>query len=239
MNKIEGIVCKVLDYKDTSKILYIYTKNGHKSIIARGVKKMTSLARNLAQVGNVISFEDSNKEMFTLKDGELINDFENIHFDLTTYTFVSHILELTYNGIDERSDHNKMYNFLDRLLQMINRNTDPEVLTFIFELKLLYFLGYGLNFKGCNQCESIDLVFSVSDGGLTCLNHKHPNSAYFDSDIYTKLKYLYYLDIDSFEPIDLSKNERILMRHILDLLYDEYVGLHTKSRNILKQIIKY
>ena len=76
MDRVEGIVCRVLDYKDSSKILYIYTEFGQRSIIARGVKKLSSLNRNLSQVGNIISFENSNRELATLKEGELVHDFD-------------------------------------------------------------------------------------------------------------------------------------------------------------------
>ena len=239
MERVEGIVCRVLDYKDSSKILYLYTKSGQKNIIARGVKKLSSLNRNLSQVGNIISFGDSNKELDTLRDGELIDDFESIHFDLEAFTYLSHMLELTYSVIDQQNNHQKMYHFLKRLMKLMNEGMNPEILSIIFELKLLHFLGYGLNFKGCTQCDSHDLVFSVSDGGLICIRHVMPSSATFDEKIYTKLKAFYFMDIDEFYDIQLSQNERIMIRHILDLLYEEYVGYHSKSRTILKQIKKY
>lgn len=239
MEKIEGIVCRVLDYKDSSKILYIYTKKGQRNIIARGVKKLSSLNRNLSQVGNIISFADSNKELATLTDGELIHDFESIHYDLESFAFLSHILELTYFVIDQQSDHQKMYNFLKRLANKMNEGFDSETASIIFELKLLHFLGYGLNFKGCSQCDNIDLVFSVSDGGLICKRHAMPNSAVFDDQIYNKIKSFYFMNIDEYYNVELSHNERIMVRHILDLLYDEYIGYKSKSRSILKQIKKY
>jgi DNA repair protein RecO (recombination protein O) len=239
MERLEGIVCKVLDYKDSSKILYLYTPKGQISIIARGVKKLSSLNRNLSQVGNVISFVDSDKQLPTLSEGELIEDFESIHLDLISFSFLSHILEITIGTISEENDHPKMYGFLKRLLKQMDNQIDPERLSFIFELKLLHFLGYGLNFKGCSQCDNKDLYFSVSDGGLTCKAHIMPNSAYFDYDIYIKLYELYYMNIDEYKDISLTKNETIMIRHIIDLLYDEFIGFQSKSRSILKQIKKY
>ena len=124
-------------------------------------------------------------------------------------------------------------------MKLMNNQIDVEILTIIFELKLLHFLGYGLNFRGCTQCDSTDLVFSVSDGGLICNLHAMPNSAIFDEQIYSKLKAFYFMDIDKYYEIELTHNERIMIRHILDLLYDEFVGYKSKSRSILKQIKKY
>jgi len=124
-------------------------------------------------------------------------------------------------------------------MKLMNQEIDPEIIAIIFELKMLHFLGYGLNFKACSQCESTDLVFSVSDGGLTCKRHATTRSATFDESIYETLKAFYYMDINQYYVIELSQNERIMIRHILDLLYDEYVGYKSKSRSILKQIKKY
>ena len=239
MERTEGIVCRVLDYKDSSKILYLYTEKGQRSIIARGVKKLSSSNRNLSQVGNIISFTDSNKELSTLNDGELIHDLDNIHLDLEAFAYLSHILELLYFVVDQQSDHKKMYRFVVRLMKMMNASVDAEKLATIFELKLLHFLGYGLNFKGCQRCDSEDLVFSISDGGLVCKRHMLPKSATFDKDIYSKVQLFYYMDIDQYIDVLLTQNERIMIRHILDLLYEEFIGFVSKSRTILKQIKKY
>lgn len=240
MDSVKGIVCKTLDYKDSSKILYIYTAEGNKSIIARGVKKLNSKNRFLSQVGNLIEFSTTNGKLPTLKEGDLINDFPTISNDLESYTYVAHILELLHGTIDEYSDHAKMFDFVTRLLLLFNEGIDAETLTFIFELKLLYFLGYGLNFRGCQVCsESKDLVYSVSDGGLICRKHIKDYSEAFDSDVYSVLKALYYMDINQYITLDISKNLRIMIRHIIDISFDEFVSYKTKSRGILKQIIKY
>lgn len=236
----KGIVCKTLDYKDSSKILYLYTPLGNKSIIARGVKKLNSTSRFLSQVGTMIQYDHTRGDLPSLKDGELINDYPNVKMDLETYTFVAHILELLNGTIDEYSNHEKMFHFIERLMMMYDSGLDAEVLTFIFEMKLLYFLGYGINFKGCQLCdENIDLVYSISDGGLICRRHKKDVLEVFDEDIYDVLKYLYYIDIDHYKEIELSKNMRIMVRHIIDVTYEEFVSFKTKSRGILKQIKKY
>jgi len=240
MDFSKGIVCKTLDYKDSSKILYIYTEQGNISVLARGVKKLNSINRVLSQVGNLISFQKTKGELPTLKEGELLNDYETIKEDLEAYSFVTHILELLHGTIDEFSDHSKMFHFVERLLELFNNKTDPEILSFIFELKLLFFLGYGINFRGCQVCgENDGLIYSVTDGGLICQKHLKPHSDSYDSDVYNIIKRLYYVNIDDRIDFDLSKNERIMIRHIIDMTYDEFVSYKTKSRDIIKQIKKY
>ena len=236
----EAIVLKSLDYKDNSKILYLYTENGLKSIIAHGVKKMNNINRFLSQNGNLIKVSYSKGSFPSLKEGELLNDFPEIKKDILAYTYLNHIMELVNNTISEDSDHSKMFSFLKRMFSLFNESHDPEILSFIFELKLLYFLGYGLNFKQCNICNRKEsLVFNIDNGGLICKEHLTMNQKYYEKDIFLLLSKMYYIDINIFEDIELTKNERIIVRHIIDQLFEQYVSFKTKSRNILLQIQKY
>jgi DNA repair protein RecO (recombination protein O) len=240
MEFIEAIVLKSLDYKDSSKILYLYTNNGLQSIIAHGVKKMNSINRFLSQNGNLINVTFSKGNFPSLKEGELLNDFPKIKSDVLAYTYLNHIMELVNNTISEDSDHPKMFRFLKRLFGLFNEQYDSEILSFIFELKLLYFIGYGLNFKHCNICSNNDnLVFSIDNGGLVCAEHLTVNQQSYDSKIFLLLSKMYYIDIDDFNSFELSKNERVIIRNIIDQLYDQYVSFKTKSRNILLQLQKY
>lgn len=237
---IEAIVCRSLDYKDSSKILYLYTESGTKSVVARGVKKLKSINRFLSQVPNVILYEPTKGSFPTLKEGELKEEFPNIELDIESYTFVSHILELTVSVIDEENDHVKMFDFLKRLLRLFNKQFDPEILSFIFELKLLHFLGYGLRFNQCSICGETDfLVYSIRYGGVVCKKHLEPLEEHFDEVIYQKIKQLYYMDINQLKTVEISRNERIMIRHILDITYSDYISFQSKSRSIIKQIKKY
>ncbi len=237
---IEAIVCKSLDYKDSSKILYLYTEKGTMSIIARGVKKLQSINRFLSQVPNIIKFTPTRGDFPSLKEGELVKEFPNIQLDIESYTFTSHVLELVSATIDEENDHPKMFKFLKKLLTLFDQQFDPEILSFIFELKLLHFLGYGLRFKGCNICEeNLNLVYSIRSGGLICRKHLEPFEEHFDSEIYSKIKDLYYMDISNLTVVELSRNQRIMIRHILDVTYSDFISYQSKSRSIIKQIKKY
>lgn len=240
MDLIEAIVLKSLDYKDSSKILYLYTESGLKSIIAHGVKKMNNINRALSQNGNLINVSFSKGSFPSLKEGEMLNDFPNIKLDVLSYTYLNHIMELVNNTISEDSDHLKMFSFLKRLFSLYNDFQDPEILSFVFELKLLYFLGYGLNFRRCNLCNKNEfLVFNVDNGGLVCKEHLSINQQSYESDTYLLLSKMYFIDINEFQKIDMTKTDRVIIRHIIDQLFDQYVSFKTKSRNILLQLQKY
>ena len=238
---LEAIVLYQVDYRDSSKILYLYSKQGHHNVLAHGVKKMNSTTRFLSQIGNVISLSiPLNKELPAMKDGELVADFPAIISDVIAYSYLTHILELVRHTVSADLDHVKMYRFLRKILDRLNEGTDPETLTFLFELKLLYFLGHGLHLTGCTMCdERDDLVFHISSGGLVCRHHLHPTDTMYDTGVYTQLMTLYYLDLDKTDIPAIDANDRVILRHIIDLLYSEFVGYQSKSRSILKQLKKY
>jgi DNA repair protein RecO (recombination protein O) len=149
-------------------------------------------------------------------------------------------MELILNTIPEDSDHLKLYSFVKKIFLLLDQEIDPEVISFIFELKLLYFLGYGLNFKECNICSSKEnLVFSTEHGGLICSEHLTINQHSYGPLIYVNIMTLYFIDINKTEIPKLERNDKTIIRHILDILYADYVGYKTKSRGIIKQIQKY
>ena len=142
--------------------------------------------------------------------------------------------------VDEHNDHDKMFRFLYKIFKEMNNGVDPETLTFIFELKLLYLIGYGLNFETCQVCdEPTNLVFHPSSGGLTCERHLGYNEHSYDEDVYGKIRDLYFLDISKDEIPEIKDIYKTIIRHIIDLLYDEFVSFKSKSLDIIKQIKKY
>ena len=236
----EAIVLRSLDYKDSSKILYLYSDEGLKSVIAHSVKKMNSINRFLSQNGTLIRLNYTKSDFPSLKEGELVNDYPNIKKDLVSYTYMNHLMELIGNTIPEDSDHVKLYSFIKRLFLLFDKGIDPEMLSFIFELKLLYFLGYGLNFRECNICsKKDDLVFSIDNGGLVCREHLTEKQTAYDASVYINIMKLYVIDINKTEIPVFEKNERVTIRHIIDVLYEDYVSYKTKSRGIIRQIQKY
>ncbi|PAT02363.1 DNA repair protein RecO [Candidatus Izimaplasma bacterium ZiA1] len=233
----EGIVLRSLDYKDSSKILYLYTNTGNISIIAHSVKKYNSKNRFLSQSCNLIKFSKTNKSFPSLKEAELLNSYDNIKNDIISFSYVNHIFELVSNVISEDLNHQKMLNFIKKILLMVNQNYDPEVLTFIFELKLLYFIGYGLNFTKCPNCnEEEDIVFNINAGGVICRKHILNNDIVYEENITKLIKYLYYIDVNKNDIINISTEDKFCVRKVINELYSQYISYNSKSLKIIEQL---
>ncbi len=240
MDMFHAFVLNSLDYKDSSKILYLYTKTGQKSVIAHRVKKLNSINRFLSQNGTLIKLSTTKGDFPSLKEGELVDEFEHIKQDIIAYSYMNHIMELVRNVVDDHANHEKIFKFLYQLFKNMNAGADPEIISFIFELKLLYLVGYGLNFSKCNICEDNDnLVFNVSSGGLVCQKHLDYNQEGYGKEIYNLLSDLYFINLSEEELPNLTDNHKSMIRHIIDMLYDEFVSFKSKSLAIIKQIKKY
>lgn len=235
---MEAYVLKTIDYKDNHKLVYFYTLEGIKSAIAYQTKKMTSKTRYLLQALTKVQVEFSKGTLPSVKEVELIDDYQAIKEDLLTYTYALHILELIYGTVHEEDDHEKMLSFLHRLFSHMKEETSASY-CFVFELKLLHFIGYGLQFKACQVCGLQEhLHFHPSSGGVLCPEHI-PGSMISASEEETNLlKTLYFLDINTDQLPDISTKTRDKLRFLIDLLYEEFVGYKTKSLKIVKQLEK-
>lgn len=235
---MNAYVLKTLDYKDAHKLVYFYTLEGLKSAIAYQTKKMTSRTRYLLQPLTKVDVTFTNGKLASVKDVELVDDYQKIKQDLVTYTYALHMLELIYGTVQNEDNHEKMFSFLDRLFALMSTE-NPAVVAMIFELKLLHFIGYGLQFKECQLCGNKEqLLFHPSSGGVTCIEHVGALQAVGNQEETHILQTLYYIDINTQALPNVDNQMKQKLRLLIDLLYDEFVGYKTKSSKILKQIEK-
>ena len=97
LKKLEGIIVSEVDYKESSKIINIYTKElGIIGCLARGSKRLKS---NLSGVSTKftygyfhINYKDNG--MSTLMEVDIIDNFKNIKKDIEKISYISYITEL-------------------------------------------------------------------------------------------------------------------------------------------------
>lgn len=224
MKKIEGIILRTTEYKETSRILHILTIEGKKSVIIKGCKKLNNKYRFFCYPINKINYTSSNSKLPCLIDGDLVFDYPLIKEDLTANLYANHLLELAYYATDSDIDYQRLYPFLDKCLRKINEGINPLVISFIFELKLLYLLGVNPNFKTCRCNNTTPYGFSFSDGSIRCQYCSHEASPALKEIIE-----LYYINLDT----DLIREyDNITLKNIrsfIDTYYSYYVPIKTKS----------
>ncbi|MGL4949499.1 MAG: DNA repair protein RecO [Anaeroplasmataceae bacterium] len=233
-NKQEAIILSSMDFKESSKIVFIYTTDGKKSIKVLGAKRLNKNLLNFSTPITKVNYNSTNKEFPTLISFEVLDNYEEIKNNISKLFFSSLVLEIVYK-IDELNNHERIYKYLNNTLNLIKTN-DELLYTNIFLTKMLKVFGINPMFDNCVICNKLNPdFFSIEHGGALCNQHKTNTS--YNINILNTLKQLYNHDISN--KILFNNNEMIEVFYILNLYYNEHSHMKIIGFNqILKLINK-
>jgi len=239
IKKIEGIVISEVDYKESSKIINILTKDdGIVGVLARGAKKIKSKLSGVASKLTYGEFHIDYKEngLSTLIEVDVIDRFKKIRgsLDLTSYSL--YLLELAAR-VYRHEENKNIYSLLISGIKKINEGFDHQVISIILELKLLNYLGIEPVIDHCVNCGSkVDIVtISSYRGGYLCKNC-HYGETLCDIKTIKLLRLLYYVDISKISKLEISDNVKKELINFINDYYDRYSGLYLKSKEFLKKL---
>ena len=213
MEKIEGIIVSVNDFKESSKILNIFTKEyGVIGVIAKGCKSIKSTLRSVTDRLTYGYFYMNYREdkLSVLSSVDVINPFKNIKKDIECISYASYILDLA-TQVYKQNNSSDIYKLLIDSLIKINELYDPMVITNILELKYLDYLGVMPILDRCSVCGSEKSIATLSSsrGGYIC-NNCLKNDRMVSAKTIKLIRMFYYVDISKIEKLDISelcKNE--------------------------------
>lgn len=220
--KIEGIVINSIDYKETSKIVYLYTKMGIISVKATGAKKTKNGALSFTVTGNIVSCVLSDTKFMSLKEYDLIENIFSITNDLDKIKAFSVIIDLIKH-IPVDSNHELIYEYVKKVLIDLKKE-NPKKLLSIYLIKMLYPFGIQPNLKHCAICNSIDVSFLDLSKGLSYCNKCYNGN----SSLYNIFREYYYdkKDIKEYSEYDYD----LLLSYLSDY-YLRYLSLDLKIKN--------
>ena len=237
---VEGIIINTKDYKDSSKILDIFTKEyGVIGVISKGCKSLKSNLRSISDKFVFAKFTIYYKKdkLSILSEASIINNFSNIKKDIKKISYASYILDLT-NQVYKQSNVLELYNLLINSLVKINEGFNPLIITNILELKYLDYLGIMLNLDECSVCGSKNVITLSSDkGGFLC-NKCRTYEPIISSKAIKLIRLYYYVDIEKISKLDIDNKVVEEINIFIDDYYDRYTGLYVKSKDFIKQINK-
>ncbi|MBQ6686986.1 MAG: DNA repair protein RecO [Bacilli bacterium] len=239
ITEVEGLIVKESPYGDTSKIIQVLTREyGIISIMCKGAKSMKSRLRSLTMRFTYGIFHIYYKEnkLSTLITVDIIDNFTNIKNDITLISYMAYLTELTTQVIKQGNDKDVYEEFINGIIK-INNNLDPLVITNILELKLLPYLGVGLNLDSCVKCGSKNNIITIDGdaGGYLCSDCQIQERIVSPKTI-KMLRMYYYVDIKSITELNISEEVKEEINFFLDKYYDRYTGLYLSSKEFLKTI---
>ena len=239
IKKIEGIILSEVDYKESSKIINVLTKEyGIIGFIAKGTKKVNSPLTAVTSKLTYGYFHVKYKEngLSTLMEVDVIDRFKNIKKDISMMSYSLYLLELS-DRVYKHSENNTIYDELIASLKKINEGYDYQVITNIFELKMLDYLGIKPVVDECVNCGSKHDIVTISSykGGYLCKNCAR-GEVIVNIKTIKLLRMFYYVDINKISKLEVSDSiKKELSRFIYDY-YDRYSGIYLKSRDFLQSL---
>lgn len=235
---VEGIIINSKDYKDSSKILDIFTKEyGLIGVIAKGCKSLKSNLRSVTGKLTYATFTIYYKKdkLSILSEASVINNFSNIKKDIEKISYASFLIDLT-NQVYKQCEDISLYDLLISALVKINENFNPLVIANIIELKYFEYLGVMPNIDGCSICGSKSVVTLSSDKGGYLCSKCHTNEPIVSDKAIKLVRMYYYVDIEKISKLDISKDIIFEVNNFIDDYYDRYTGLYLKSKSFLKNL---
>lgn len=236
IKKIKGIVVKEIDYKETSKIIDVITKDGIYSLIAKGAKRMKSPffpGTSFLCYGEFCIYEKSG--LSTLKSVDVIDNFKNILKDIISISAATYIINLA-TQVYKQNNNSNIYELLLSSLKKLDNNINPLGIVNIFEIKLLDFLGLKLNLDKCTICGSKSIVsLSLDYSGFLCDNC---TTSRMNPKILKLIKIYNDVDINKIDKLDLDNKLLLAINKFIDEYYEKYTGLYLKSKSFFIGLLK-
>lgn len=238
----EGIVLKVVDYKEQAVICDVITKNGKNSYIIRGAKKLSGGTRLLAEPLTKISFMATSTDgLNTLTEGSIIDSYLTIKQDINKMICFYPILEKIIIFSEQVTNSETLYFFFLDILELLKQDIDCSVILALFEVKLTYLLGIAPELKHCINCGSkvSDGVFSIYDGGIRCTKCNYDNIYDLNNEETKTIELLMYIKLNKIDAsfVNIVKKDVDKILSIMDLYYQKHLDFESKAKKVTKMII--
>ncbi|MGJ9381706.1 DNA repair protein RecO [Salipaludibacillus sp. CF4.18] len=245
LQKIEGIVIRTTNYGESNKILTVYSREfGKVALMAKGAKKPKSRFASSSQLFIYGSFVyHQSKGIGTLNQADILDSFREIRSDLMLTAYGAYMVELLDKLIDDREKNPYLFELIYQLLHHLNEGEDGEILLRIFETKMLAYTGSMPVLHECTNCGRFDLpfVFSLRQGGVLCSQCMHIDDYHLKvSSATIKLLQLFQqLNPTRIGHISVKTETKQQLKKVLEMYYQEHVGVYLKSKRFLDQMEKF
>ncbi|WP_100398308.1 DNA repair protein RecO [Bacillus sp. FJAT-44742] len=245
LDKAEGIVLRTISYGESNVIVTLFTREAGKiAVMAKGAKKPKSRLASITQpfmYGMFLYYKGSG--MSTLSQGDPVNSFKLVRADINKTAYASYFVEMVDKLTEEKERNPYLFELLLQLLQYLNEEMDEEVLMRIFETKMTAVAGIKPELDHCASCQSKEgeFSFSVKEAGFLCRQCVHIDEKKIPISQQTVrlLRLFFYMDIARLGTVSLKQETKDQLKTVLETYYDEYSGLHLKSKRFLNQLEKW
>ncbi len=247
LSKTEAIVLKAMKYRETSKIVTLYTKKfGKLNVIAKGAMLTTSkFGASLEPMSYILAvlYKKETRELQFLSQADLIKPFLNLYSDYNKTAIGLSICGVVYRLIKFEEENQKIFNLLLNTLDKLNDAKKNEInFLWYFILHFLTELGFKINFSRCVSCgEKFSegnlpqrIIFLTDKGGFLC---SKCGAGIVEAETYSiaTFKSLLWIERAKLENVTNLKNSSNINNEMQNLLFG-YMKAHIEEAVSLKSL---
>lgn len=175
--KSEGIILRVTDFSETSRIVVFFTRDhGKISTLAKGGRRLKGpfeSALDLLSTCQIVFLRKSTSSLDLLTEAKLVTRFHPQERELRCLYAGYYVAELLLALTEDYDPHEALYLAARESLEQFRELSKSWVAILRFELVLLREIGQLPDFETCAACgaeltEGRTFGFWVSEGGLIC-----------------------------------------------------------------------
>ncbi|RRR51581.1 DNA repair protein RecO [Streptococcus suis] len=243
MERIEtrGLVLYNRNYREDDKLVKIFTEQAGKRMFFvkhASKSKLVAAIQPLTYADFIVKINEEG--LCYIEDFHQVQPFKEINGDIFKLSYATYLMALADAALQDRVHDAPLFAFLVKTLDLMESGLDYEILTNIFEIQLLERFGIGLNFHECAFCHRVGLPFDYSYqySGVLCPQHYHKDErrAHLDPNVPYLLDQFQAISFDELETISIKPEMKRKLRLFIDQLYEEYVGIHLKSKKFIDDL---
>ncbi len=171
----DGLVVKEFPLNEADKLVTVLTgEYGKISVLARGVKNITSKRASGLSLLNYSTFEFEQKgEKLIYKDSRIKTHFDNIQNDMASFSLAAYICEVASECTFENNDESELLRLCLNTLYAVDKSLkNVPFIKAVFEMKAACVLGFAPETSHCIISgeklpeKAARVFFGISEGGF-------------------------------------------------------------------------
>ncbi|WP_208560143.1 DNA repair protein RecO [Marinilactibacillus kalidii] len=240
LEEVEGIVISVRKHRERDYLVKLFTdRYGKMMFFVRGTKNPNNKLKRAIQPfshGTYIA-DIRDQGLSFLRDAKDIAPYSEVQLDIFKNAYATYACGLADAALEDRVPDFNLFTQLKEGLSLMDELEEPEIILNIFEIRFLRYFGVMPELRGCVICGKTEGAFDYSSkyNGLLCPNHYFEDERRFHASpkAIHFIRLFSVLSFDKIGTISMSAETKKDIRYVIDMLYEELVGLKLKSKRFI------
>jgi len=174
--KTEAIVLKGMRYKESSRIVSLYTKRfGKVGVVAKGIRRPKSRFGSSLEpftVSNIVFYRREQKGLYNISEADIVKEHTGIRKNLERMSTAYVIVDFLDVANPEESSNIRLFALTRSMLDAVEElpSDSLNIVLWTFLIRAAGILGYAPVFDHCVKCKKKKekMGFNPSLGGAVC-----------------------------------------------------------------------